>query len=204
MILRKLKEREHTGVSEAEELLIRYASPTLAGLKVGSLFSASCRSLGALKREICSINEKLCTRGVCVIPLGFSKSRVLVYVYRPILLQKALATRSSRDILSRYGYYGGTCKDFVTELARRISQSNTFPHEIGLFLGYPPEDVLGFIENGARNYKYAGAWKAYGNVENAAKLTETYRRCTDIYTRIHHQGISLECLAVNIKNHERL
>lgn len=35
----------------------------------------------------------------------------------------------------------------MNRLAERIQQEPQFPHEIGIFLGYPVEDVLGFIEN---------------------------------------------------------
>ena len=45
-----------------------------------------------------------------------------------------------------------------------------FPHEIGLFLSYPPEDVLGFILNKACNHKCIGCWKVYGD-EQAAKTS---------------------------------
>ena len=38
-----------------------------------------------------------------------------------------------------------------------------FPHEIGIFLGYPLADVAGFIRNKGRNCKCIGTWKVYGD-----------------------------------------
>ncbi len=58
-----------------------------------------------------------------------------------------------------------------------------FPHEIGLFLGYPSEDVLGFIRNRAGNSKMTGAWKVYGDKEKAERIFEKYRKCTRCYLR---------------------
>ena len=48
-------------------------------------------------------------------------------------------------------------------LIERLQNREDFPHEIGLFLSYPPEDVQGFIDNRAHNYKRICAWKVYGD-----------------------------------------
>ena len=49
-----------------------------------------------------------------------------------------------------------------------------FPHEIGLLLGYPPEDVIGFIENRGQNPLYIGYWKVYSNLEECRKVYAGY------------------------------
>ena len=41
-----------------------------------------------------------------------------------------------------------------------------FPHEMGLLLGYPPEDVEGFILQNGRNALCSGYWKVYENAES--------------------------------------
>ena len=48
-------------------------------------------------------------------------------------------------------------------LIRRLQDEAEFPHEIGLFLSYPPEDVQGFIDHHARDFKLSGLWKVYGD-----------------------------------------
>ena len=60
-------------------------------------------------------------------------------------------------------------------------ESGEFPHEVGLFLSYPPEDVKGFIDHRASGFKCAGLWKVYGNEEKRARYsrnTENARRST--------------------------
>ena len=52
-----------------------------------------------------------------------------------------------------------------------------FPHEIGLFLGYPPEDVEGFRLHRGRDYKLCGCWKVYSDVEGARQCFRRYDRC---------------------------
>lgn len=53
----------------------------------------------------------------------------------------------------------GCTERCVAELIRRVRHEEDFPHEIGLFLGYPSEDVSGFIKHGAKNSKCVGTWK---------------------------------------------
>ena len=57
---------------------------------------------------------------------------------------------------------------------RRLQRFEAFPHEIGLFLSYPPEDVRGFIEHKGHESKCDGCWKVYGDAERAKKTFRTY------------------------------
>ena len=84
------------------------------------------------------------------------------------------------------------------QLMRRFRSESEFPHEIGLFLGYPPEDVKGFIDNNAENCKCVGAWKVYGNPEEAEKVFERFRKCTKAYSEQLLKGRSVERLIVAV------
>ena len=77
------------------------------------------------------------------------------------------------------------------ELRRRLAQSG-FPHEIGLFLGYPPVDVEGFQRDAGRNCKFSGLWKVYGDVEQTKQSFERFHRCRAALLRRLEQGYSLE------------
>ena len=81
-------------------------------------------------------------------------------------------------------------------MIRRLRQSGEFPHEIGLFLGYPPEDVQGFITQGPDCCKCSGCWKVYGNEDQARKKFAQYKKCTQIYCRLWAAGSSVERLTV--------
>lgn len=80
--------------------------------------------------------------------------------------------------------------------ACRFREGKEFPHEIGLFLSYPPEDVKGFINHRAGGFKCAGLWKVYGDEEKARSLFEKYKKCTEIYCALWQSGLKLEQLAV--------
>ena len=84
-------------------------------------------------------------------------------------------------------------------LKKRICTQDDFPHEIGFFLGYPPEDVVGFIENNGKNFKFCGCWKVYSDVNEAEKRFHMYRKCKDVYKKIYSCGKSVNMLTVPVK-----
>ena len=79
----------------------------------------------------------------------------------------------------------------LRELTRRLREGEEFPHEIGLFLGYPPGDVEGFLRDGGRHCKLCGPWKVYDNVEEAARRFAAFHRCRDALTQRVDRGIPL-------------
>ena len=95
------------------------------------------------------------------------------------------------DLLDMHGYAGHKPAQCVARLARRLHESHDFPHEIGLFLGYPPEDVSGFIENKAACAKCVGCWKVYGDEEAARKRFAKYEKCTAVYCVLWEKGRSM-------------
>lgn len=180
----------------AEELLVKYCAPTLAGLKTGNVFSCSFEDEKSVEESLKRWNDLLQKKGLCIIQMRYKEKNALIYAYRPNRLVKDLQQQSAKNILREKGYCIGDCKKCLMQLIKRMSLSEDFPHEIGLFLGYPPEDVKGFIEGKASNYKSTGYWKVYGDVDKAEKLFAKYRKCTDVYCKQFNNGLSLERLTV--------
>ena len=52
---------------------------------------------------------------------------------------------------------------YLDELINRL-ESKEFPHEIGIFLGYPLKDVLGFMGYGKKELTEVKNWRIYGDV----------------------------------------
>ena len=180
----------------SEELVVRQCAPTLAGIKTGSLFSCPCDSPEELRQEVRRINRLLAGKGLCLLPLRFDGSRALLYLYRPSALARDLLDERAAALLTQAGYPDGSCGRQVVTLIRRMRTSGEFPHEVRLFLSYPPEDVKGFIDNHAANFKCAGVWKVYGDEQRARQTFEKYKKCTQIYCDLWRSGSGLEQLAV--------
>ena len=79
----------------------------------------------------------------------------------------------------------------LRNLKRRIAMSKDFPHEIGLFLGYPIEDVVGFIRYAGKGCKLSGLWKVYGDAEAASRLFDRLSRVCHAVTRRVDKGETL-------------
>lgn len=179
-----------------EDLIVRHCSPTLAGLKTGNLFSCSFTEKEELFCDIRVINKKLVPKGLRLIPLNYSNGRALLYLFRPKKLKADLSEESTAQMLKCRGYSTDRVDRCVNQLAGKLCCENEFPHEIGLFLGYPPEDVKGFIENRASDCKCVGCWKVYGDVKSAEKQFGKYKKCTAVYCSQWAKGTSIEHLAV--------
>ena len=76
-------------------------------------------------------------------------------------------------------------------LIRRLRENDEFPHEIGLFLGYPIEDVVGFIRYAGKGCKLSGLWKVYGDAEAASRLFDRLSRVCHAVTRRVDKGETL-------------
>lgn len=179
-----------------EDYLVRHCAPTLAGLKTGSMFVCPMPCRDALLGSIRRLNAKLAPKGLRVIPLRFSEKTALIYLYRPKGLSRDLADEAAARLLEQNGYRPATCENCIAQLRRRLDAREEFPHEIGLFLGYPAEDVQGFIENKACGCKCVGCWKVYGDEAAAQKRFDQYRKCTRVYCHRWAQGASLDRLTV--------
>ena len=67
---------------------------------------------------------------------------------------------------------------------------------MGLFLSYPPEDVQGFIDHRACDFKCAGLWKVYGDERRAQRLFSRFKHCTEDYCARWQTGWDIDRLAV--------
>lgn len=180
----------------SDTTFVQHCSPTLAGLKTASLFTHPFGSHRELRESLVHWNRFFLKKGLQVLPLRYRDGKALIYLYRPDRLRRDLSHHGARALLATHGYSPDTPKRCLSRLRQRIGESEEFPHEIGLFLGYPPEDVRGFMENRAEGCKCVGCWKVYGDVEAAKKAFARYKKCTGVYCAKLRDGRSLEKLTV--------
>ncbi len=182
----------------SEQMIIEQCSPTLAGLKTANLFPCEYSSKQALFNDIRKFNRRLCHKGIRIVPVRTKGNLALIYLYRPSKLENDLKDKLASQMLISLGYSKTSVEKCVAELAQRLKNEESFPHEIGLFLGYPPEDVKGFIDNKAEKSKCVGCWKVYGDKAHAEKCFSSYKKCTRIYKEQYFKGRSIERLTVAV------
>lgn len=184
---------------QLEETLITYGAPTLAGIKLANLFRYHAPPGLNLLPEIETTDRRLRPLGIrlCILKHCQRTGSHLLYLYREQALHCRLNRPEIRRFLQQCGYSPASGSGALLEqLSGRLCLSAEFPHEIGVFLGYPMQDVVGFIQNGGRRYHCAGCWKVYGNVPAAKRCFAQYAACTRIYCSRFSSGSTLLQLAV--------
>lgn len=181
-----------------ERYLIEHCSPTLASLKTASLFTLEYSCENSLNENIRHWNERFCDKGVMLLVMRKQCGRALIYVCRKKQLQRDLEKPGVMSFLGNYGYITSDVDAALSVLKSRLEKSSDFPHEIGVFLGYPLGDVIGFIQNAGQNCKCVGCWKVYCNECEAIKAFGRYKKCKDVYIRLWKQGRSVRQLTVAV------
>ncbi len=179
-----------------DSLLIRHGAPTLAGLKTGTLFPVSFPSPQDMRSCLLYRNRHLLPKGLRLLPLGTRRDRTLLYLYRMSALSRDLHHPAVGALLTEFGYPCPHPEHCLLHLRRQLTATQSFPHEIGLFLGYPPEDVRGFLRDPSASL-CSGYWKVYGDPDAAQLLFARFRACSYIYAKQLAQGIPPEHLAIS-------
>ena len=169
-----------------EKSVIEHCSPTLASIKTGNLFTYKYESEEELWESVEGFNECVREKGVSLTVLRRSEKKALIYVCRLSSLERDL----------KNGYESTDPAYALERLRSRLAQREDFPHEIGLFLGYPLGDVIGFVKNAGQNCKCVGCWKVYCNECEAVKAVAKFKKCTSVYVRLWSQGRSVRQLTV--------
>ena len=171
-----------------EELLVTHASPTLANLKPASLISLK----NLINKKECQ--ERLEKRGLLFLPLVNCNGQRLLLIYRKDKLERTLSNPLASKILE-YFKYPDSLNERLEFLKKRFL-STPCPHEVGIFLGYPPDDVKGFIENNGQRALYSGLWKVYSDKENAEKILQKWAKCRRKYLECFLSGTDITRLCV--------
>lgn len=188
---------EKIEVNEVKKALIEHAAPTLAGLKTGNMFNYAFTTIEQLEEELLVLNQEFNKKGLYVEILRKRPKTVLLYVYRKNRLEETLKDVKIVELLESEGYVHPTdVAGCLAYLKQRLCSTDDFPHEIGIFLGYPIEDVVGFIKHCGLNCKCCGYWKVYGDEEKAQHLFSQFTKCREIYKQLYSMGKSINQLIV--------
>ncbi len=157
---------------DCENFLKQYflysASPVIRGVKPSVLITLK----NTCKEAFEEMKEMLChNTGLKTEELYFRRDFFSILIYDENVLLKVLLSNKARELLNKRGYVKYDLDNLLKFLKYKF-KTEKFPHEIGVFLGYPPEDVESFILHEGKNYTCCNYWKVYHNEE---KAHETFR-----------------------------
>lgn len=160
-----------------EKIIAYYCAPALAGIKSANIFSCGIFNINKMTAEIKRLNTELNIKGIYIEPLYICNRRIIIMVYRKKVLMKTLEKSEHKEFLKKYGY--GRCtsiQSYISVLKNRLNE-NEYPHEIGIFLGYPLHDIYGYLYKNNNECLLCGEWKVYKNVNEARKLFYRFDTC---------------------------
>lgn len=172
-----------------ETHLVIQCAPMISGIKISNLLIVE-RSMAAQVRRV--LNRS----GILWFLLLENEEKVTYLLYCKEELEDYLKEKNVCQSMKRFGYENFDLSVVLSQFQKRyesyMSQRGGFPHEMGLLLGYPVEDVEGFIENQGRNYLYSGYWKVYGHVEEKVALFERYEEARKLLLQFLAKGFCVK------------
>ena len=181
--------------SNLNSIITSQCAPVFSGLKLSNLlviddiYSQECE---------CSMTESFDDLDISYVKLLSYKSKSYYLVYKCNNLPAYINCRECRHLLNELGYEKTDFVSVIKQLKKRYTlymynneHYKYFPHEIGLVLGYPVEDVRGFIDNSGENYIYNGYWKVYGHPNEKHRLFCRYERATKMMLKRIADGTSM-------------
>lgn len=113
-------------------------------------------------------NDYLKNLNLNYIELRETEDALIILIYDEKLLMKFINKECNKSFLNSIGYKNTLAKEEVLKTLQDRYSKYKCPHELGIFLGYPIEDVIDFMECNKKKCLFCGYWKVY-NRENKAK-----------------------------------
>ena len=184
-----------------ETHLVVQCAPMISGIKISNLFNVE-------KRLAAQLKQVLERSGISYYLLLESEDKVTFLVYREDELKAYLMQDRVCQSMKNFGYESLNLAEVLKRFQKRytecMEQKAEFPHEMGLLLGYPVEDVEGFVVNRGQNYLYCGYWKVYGHVEEKKALFEKYEEARKTLVQFLAKGMNVCEMASMSWSNERL
>ncbi|NLK27177.1 MAG: DUF3793 family protein [Clostridiales bacterium] len=181
----KYKNIVNSTSSYITRLLAEHCMPVLLHIKPSNTLSVYLRFIQDQTEFISGLVQLTGFFGCRIRILYQNDTMLFVLIYYPELLQKTLHREQNQKFLYQFGYTKKAISiEYAIQHLKKRYQSYKekgleFPHEIGILLGYPYEDVEGFIRHKGKNYLYQECWKVYGNAEETKEIFDKMRKAKE-------------------------
>ncbi len=178
-----------------ETQLALQCAPLFAGLKISNLLivSSDCYQY---------VDEILADTGISYFLLMESDHKTTLLLYKEKELKEYLRDRKVNHFFKELNYKEFDLSKLLVHFQKRYERYKTlgeeFPHEMGLLLGYPIEDVNGFIEHEGKNFLHSGYWKVYENLPEKLHLFQRYERAKKNAIQLIYNGLGIRDIIENV------
>ena len=172
-----------------EVQLLLQCAPMIAGLKASNLLIIASEN-EADARRILNGTKISCAR------LARMDKKTTMLIYHEQWVKEYLASREVSELLRVLGYEGKGFYEVLHSVRKKyrsyMKKEGEFPHELGLLLGYPAEDVKGYMDNKGRNYLCTGYWQVYADPAAKLNLFQKFELARERLIRAIFDGMEIQ------------
>ncbi len=186
---RRIQEYSSLDSRELDNQIAQQCAPLLTGVKISNILKTHRRNM----ERVYTIFSHTTVKAKCIYS---NSEEIMMFLYKPEELEQVLKDLANAEIMVSLGYKYMDLEEVLESFTNRfhiyMEDRKTFPHEMGLLLGYPAADVMGFIENKGKDYLYSGYWKVYSNLEEALNTFHQYQQAKEVITGLIACGMSIQ------------
>lgn len=175
-------------LTDIETQLALQCAPLIVGLKMSNLLIIE-------NNNLYEVTKILKDSSISCFALSENAERSMLLLYNVEKLTAYLLEDNVKRFLEECGYKEISLMEIFEVFRFRYqkyeSDNEKFPHEMGVLLGYPIEDVEGFIENEGKNFLYAGYWKVYANLSLKIQLFRKFEAAKETLIQLVSIGLSI-------------
>lgn len=163
-------------------------APLFAGLKISNLLIVDVENRSR-------VLQILKDTQISHITLSEYEGKITMLLYRKEELEQYFSSKRVQNLFRYLGYedlsFWGLLMKFCKRFRFYQREDRVFPHEMGLFLGYPVEDVAGFIKNQGKGSLCTGYWKVYRDPQEKVSLFKQFEQAKEQLVQYIYKGGSV-------------
>ncbi len=172
-----------------ETQLALQCAPLISGLKVSNL-------LIIRRDKLTQLIAILRSTSISFYALRDGGEKITLLLFNEAKLASYLKQERVIKLLAGMGYQEYSIYNILPIFRERyrkyMSDKIQFPHEMGVLLGYPIEDVEGFIRHKGRNFMLIGYWKVYEDIAAKERLFHRFEIVKATMLQLIFFGMSME------------
>ncbi len=175
-------------LKDTELQMALQCAPLISGLKLSNLLIIRPDQLREVKHILRGTD-------ICCRVLLVTDEKITVLLYHQERLGVYLSETGVEKLLRKMGYESQNIDEILPVFCVRyqtyMKEKQAFPHEMGILLGYPIEDVEGFINNNGQGFLCTGYWKVYGNLPAKERLFRRFEQVRETMIQLISCGMSV-------------
>lgn len=171
------------------ELKIAYqCAPLIAGLSPANLLMVG-------EEELHQVRMLLKKAGISYYIVAMTGEKTALLLFDRQRLETYLGKEEVERVFRELGYQDLSLGRLLYVFRRHYEEylrcAGHFPHEMGLLLGYPVEDVVGYMRNDGENSLYTGYWKVYENLADKLQLFGMFEKAREYLIQMLSAGMGI-------------